>query len=41
MVDCGSKNGYKKKETCLKNIDLRAQNVITILSFIVDVIEEI
>ena len=34
----GSKNGYRK-ETCSKEIGLRAQNMITILNPIVNVIE--
>ena len=31
MVWCGSKNKYRK-DTCLKDIGLRAQNMIAILS---------
>ena len=37
VVGCGSKNGYQK-DVCLKEIGLRAQNMITILGSIVDVI---
>ena len=38
MVRCGSKYGYQK-DTCLKDIGLRAQNMINILGSIVNIIE--
>ena len=37
MVRCGSKNGHQK-DMCLKEIGLRAQNMLTILGSIVNII---
>ena len=34
VVRCGSKNGYQKGIMCLKEIGLRAQNMIIILGSI-------
>ena len=39
MVRCGYKNGGKK-DRCMKEIGLHAQNMITILDSIVNVIAE-
>ena len=36
MVRCGSKNGHQKKIIWLKEIDLLAQNMLTVLGSIVD-----
>ena len=35
MVRCGSKNGHKT-DVCLKDIELHAQNILTILGSIVN-----
>ena len=37
MVRCGSKKGHQK-DTCLKDIELHAQNMTTILDSIVNII---
>ena len=39
VVRCGSKNGHQK-DMCSKEIELRVQNILTILSLIIDVIGE-
>ena len=36
MFKCGSKNGHKKY-TCLNEIGIRAQNMVTILDLMVNV----
>jgi hypothetical protein len=40
MVRCGSKNGYKK-DMCLKRIGLHAQNILTILGLIGNIIGDL
>ena len=38
MVRCGSKNKHQNDNVCLKVIELHAQNTLTILGFVVNII---
>ena len=38
VVKCGSKNGFQK-DMCLKEIELRAQNMLPVLESVVNIIE--